>query len=227
MLRYKIAGETWEYNSRRDKLKKQFSQYECLNHNDDVINLGMEGFIDFMNHHSMSAEQGERIYTLQIFADELLKREKLLLHAAVVTVRSRCFVIVGRPGEGKSTLVGLLLEKGGQNCVSIIADDRAVIAQNDNHLEVWNTPWSKKGICCKECNYVVDGIIFIEKCQRYEIYEINDEKAMKLLESMYPHNVWEKIHVVAGKLLKMSKTYKLFNNLIDFDINDFEKVLNG
>ena len=50
---------------------------------------------------------------------------------------------------------------------------------------------------------------------------------MKMLKSMYPHNVWEKIYVVAGKLLKMSKTYKLFNNLIDFDINDFEKVLNG
>ncbi|MCK0127579.1 hypothetical protein [Erythrobacter sp. F6033] len=59
-------------------------------------------------------------------------RAKTCLHAAVLSYNGRAFALTGDKGAGKSTTSAMLLQCGAQ----LVADDIAVIDQDDGHFQV-------------------------------------------------------------------------------------------
>ena len=70
-MRYKIAGEIWEYDTNIVEIINGFSDYESQEYVDEVINLRLDGIDSFCNHYSMLYVQAEKIYIT------LYKQQKL------------------------------------------------------------------------------------------------------------------------------------------------------
>lgn len=68
-----------------------------------------------------------------VLACALSLRGQTCLHASVVAVEDRCFVLLGAKEAGKSTTAAAFSELG----YTVLADDVAVLTQQENHFWVW------------------------------------------------------------------------------------------
>ena len=63
----------------------------------------------------------------------------LMLHAAAIIIKSKCFVLLGEPNAGKSTIAKHCFNKYGIN--SVLCDDIIYLNTVFNRLTVYGTPW--------------------------------------------------------------------------------------
>ena len=111
-MRYYIAGECVEYDSKKKEIRKRFEEYRCKEGRKiDEIVIRLEKLVSFEKiHGNLSDVQCELIYSLQQFFVGLLRKRKLLLHASVVGIGDVGYIFIGYPNVGKSTIAQYFIE---------------------------------------------------------------------------------------------------------------------
>ena len=167
-------------------------------------------------HKSLTIDHCERVYTLQIFATQIIKEQAMVLHASVVVVDDRAVIFCGKRNVGKSTQAKLWLEYYDTRA-KILADDFPLVFIRANKLWVGNTPWSK--LQCAELqnrSFEVLAVCFLQQSSINRITELPTHEAINTLRTMYPTHTWTHSAECASLLLAHTKCYEFKNNA---DIN--------
>ena len=95
-------------------------------------------------------------------AEELLKRNTILLHGSTVAVDGAAYLFTAPCGTGKSTHTRFWRETFGDRCL-MVNDDKAFLQITDSGVLAYGSPWSgKHGLHTNIC-LPLQGICFLSR----------------------------------------------------------------
>lgn len=223
---YNISGEYVRYDSQVTAIIERFKEYETsddISCGDACIKISCSPEL-YRLHSNLTREQWELIDSLQIFSSELLKRGKILIHAAAVVIDGNTYLFAGKAGSGKSTISDIITEQL-KNRAFILSDDRVVIGKVNSKLVAWKTPWSKRGKGYTDTAYAVNGFIILCKSEVFKIERIHKHYAEEYLLDQYPEKCMARVAAVLHDLMENGRFWKLQNNLTDLDVTELIRTL--
>ena len=106
----------------------------------------------------------------------------LLLHAAGVVLNDKCYLFLGKSGDGKTTLA-LNAKKDG---LIVLSDDRIVVKNDKGNSVACGTPFGK--VSDGPISYPIGSIIFLEKHESNIVKTLSRKEAfLKLWEEEFYH----------------------------------------
>jgi len=98
----------------------------------------------FLSHRGILPSAKNETSVLTAFAsDALFAFNRLIIHAAAICRNDRAYLIIGPPGEGKSTQVRML-QKNHPGEFFVICGDRPILKLGKGEIVVHPSPWNGK-----------------------------------------------------------------------------------
>lgn len=122
----------------------------------------------------------ERATIQRRIADQLLRRNTLLLHGSTVAVDGRAYLFTAPCGTGKSTHTRLWREVFGQRAI-MVNDDKPFLKITSSGVLAYGSPWSgKHGLAANVC-VPLKGICLLQRGAENRITRIAPEEAVAVL----------------------------------------------
>lgn len=122
----------------------------------------------------------ERATIQRRIADQLLRRNTLLLHGSTVAVDGRAYLFTAPCGTGKSTHTRLWREVFGQRAL-MVNDDKPFLQITSSGVLAYGSPWSgKHGLAANVC-VPLQGICVLQRGTENRIHRIAPKDAIHLL----------------------------------------------
>lgn len=223
-MKYIIADEIVRFDAEIESLERRFDYYLYqgeIDSNSEIC-LEFDKFYKFRKiHDHLSELQCELIFSLQIFFDKMIKKNKLLLHAGVVVIDGASYIFIGEAGCGKSYFLHRLMEYYPGSY--IFSDDRTVIGIKDKKLWVWNTPWSKNGIKAFDGNSA-NYIFFIKNSNVFDVRKSNVDELATNIKDLYPEEYQDQVYDLLCKIIRKNSCFIIKNDQYSFDIEKLRCV---
>ena len=122
----------------------------------------------------------ERAAIQRKIAEELLKRDTLLLHGSTVAVDGAAYLFTAACGTGKSTHTRLWREVFGDRAV-MVNDDKPFLKFTGNSVTAYGSPWSgKHGLDTNICA-PLKGICVLKRGSENVIRRVEQEAVIEML----------------------------------------------
>lgn len=113
----------------------------------------------------------------EYFGDALLRRNRLIVHAAALRFRDHAWLICGHPGAGKSTQTKLLQELCPGE-FSVICGDRPILDFSaDGQILVHPSPWNGKENWHGAAAAPLKGMILLERGPENRLLSLTENEA--------------------------------------------------
>ena len=117
----------------------------------------------------------ERTVIQEKIAEELLKRDTLLLHGSTVSVDGQAYLFTAPCGTGKSTHTRLWRELFGERAV-MVNDDKAFLELCQDGVWAHGSPWTGKHGIGTNISVPLKGICFLQRGTENRIQKAQPEK---------------------------------------------------
>jgi len=121
----------------------------------------------------------EYILTGVLFAEIALKEGLIALHASAIVLNEKVYLFSAPSGGEKTTIEGLILRVLDETYV--INDDKPLIRKEDDHFEVYGSPWSGKNQVNLNEHFPLNTIFFLEKAKKDEIISLSTKEQIELI----------------------------------------------
>ena len=148
-----------------------------------------------------------------LLARVLANRHGCFLHSGGVILEGQGFLFVGHSGAGKSTLATMLRERA-----EILCDDRMIVRGYQDGFKIYGT-WSHGEIPeVSPGSASLKAILFLEKAGENRLMPLDDKQESIgrilacLIKPLVTADWWEKMLVLAGKIVNKVPCYILYFN---------------
>ena len=146
-------------------------------------------------------------------ADLFVEQNIVVFHSSAICVNGYAFLITARSGVGKSTHSRNLSEYIGDD-FKYINDDKPLVAIEDNHIEVYSSPWNGKERRGNNIHAPLKAVLFLNRGETNTFKKIinKEEIYIKMLSQIYlpkEKSKREKALKVADMLLKNINFYEI------------------
>lgn len=153
----------------------------------------------------------EHLWSAVNFPAQLLKKEILMLHAAVVEYREKAILFLAPTCTGKSTQAKLWEELRGATQVN---GDKAALRISDNRVKACGLPFCGTSDICEVYDLPVAALVILSQAKENEIYRMNGLKALlSVVNNCYGHReipgCSEKTFNLVMKMLEKVPVYSL------------------
>lgn len=114
-----------------------------------------------------------------VYAQAVLKRQAISMHASVVVKDDEAFLFMGKSGTGKSTH-SRLWQRYVPGC-KLLNDDNPIVVMTDEGPWVFGSPWSGKTPCYENRQYPVKGIVRLQQAKENRFMLCKDIDAFTLI----------------------------------------------
>lgn len=115
---------------------------------------------------------------------DILSKDALLLHAAVVEVDGKGYAFLARSGVGKSTHIRLWQEMLGDR-LTVVNGDKPIVRLIDGKFYAYGTPWRGKEGYGSNTKTTLDALCFIERSEENFIEkQTNAQTVNKILKQV-------------------------------------------
>ena len=130
----------------------------------------------------------EYVAVYRKIADKMTEYGGAVFHGAVLDLDGKAYVITARSGVGKTTHIGLWLQKFGER-VSVLNGDKPVIRIIDGVIYAAGTPWNGKEGLGKKGTLPLGGIAFLERGEEnsYKTLSVS-EGLVRFMGQIYMNN---------------------------------------
>ena len=122
----------------------------------------------------------ERATIQRKVADELIKRNTLMLHGSTVAVDGRAYLFTAPCGTGKSTHTRLWRELFGDRAI-MVNDDMPFLQITSNGVLAYGSPWSGKHGLDTNITVPLKGVCILDRGTENRIVSISPEEALPVL----------------------------------------------
>ena len=122
----------------------------------------------------------ERTVIQEKIAEELLKRDILLLHGSTVAVDGQAYVFTAPCGAGKSTHTRLWREQFGSRAV-MVNDDKVFLQLRPEGIWAYGSPWTGKHGIGTNISVPLKGICFLHRGTENRIQKAQPQKWLQEL----------------------------------------------
>ena len=120
-------------------------------------------------------DMAEFICLHRSLAYQIIRRDRFLLHGAVIQVDGKAYIFTARSGVGKTTHIRLWMERFGDS-VRVVNGDKPILWKKDGLWLACGTPWcGKEHMTSLDC-VPVAGLCFLERAQTNEIHPASPEE---------------------------------------------------
>jgi len=160
-----------------------------------------------------------------MIASDLQKRQLLLLHSAsFLTFKNKAVLIVGKPGDGKSTTLRKLVPP-----LLPLSDDMTLLSIQEGQIMAYPSPFNSKLSLSQTPNqaFPVSGVIFPSKSTKLSVIKTDSTTALfNLLDQTLLPLKSKKITKIALEYLRplSLKTYFLKHRIHDDILDTVEKI---
>lgn len=127
----------------------------------------------------------EELAVYRKICEKLPYYDRFLFHGSALAVDGEGFLFTAPSGTGKSTHARLWREFFGDK-VTMINDDKPVIASQGNEIRIFGTPWNGKHRLGENISVPLKAICFIQRGENNSIIEVSREELLpKLLGQVY------------------------------------------
>lgn len=126
-----------------------------------------------------------------LFSMATAEKGTALFHSAVVSLKGRGYMFLGKSGTGKSTHASLWVKnvKGAE----LVNDDNPVVrVMDDGRAVVFGSPWSGKTPCYRNVSYPLGGIVQLSQAPYNKIRRLGGIEAYVSLVSSISGKRWER-----------------------------------
>lgn len=113
-----------------------------------------------------------------------------LFHAAVVSLRGRAYMFLGKSGTGKSTHARLWLKH--MEGTELVNDDNPVVRVDGGTATVYGSPWSGKTPCYRNVSYPLAGIVRLSQAPYNKIRRLAGVEAYAAIVPSISGKRWDK-----------------------------------
>ena len=113
----------------------------------------------------------------------------LLVHACAISYEQSGFLFLGSSGSGKTTLVDLFANNSE---ALILNDDRIIIRQINQQLQIYGTPWHGTGCFANNYTAPLKAIYFLKQSSQNEIVAMDSLAAVSRLFVTCFSALWDK-----------------------------------
>lgn len=113
------------------------------------------------------------------FAQAIVYRGGLCIHASVVALSEKGYLFMGKSGTGKSTHARLWLRAFPQ--ARLLNDDFPALRLRGGEPRVYGTPWSGKTPCYKKESYPVGGLVRLSQAGENRFVPLGDVEAFSAI----------------------------------------------
>lgn len=132
-----------------------------------------------------SASIAEFVCLYRAIAERLPDYDRFVLHGATIQLDGRAFVFTAKSGTGKSTHIGLWMQRYG-DAVRIVNGDKPILWKKDGVFLACGTPWcGKEGLTSTDC-VPVAGLCLLERAAENTI---RPASAKELVEAVF-HQIY-------------------------------------
>lgn len=190
----KICGLTMEIEPMFCSTKEYFKKYLSCEPGDSCVTVTRENLAYEQRMLDLEAEQEglrfrkftdpflERASIQRRFADALIRRNVLLMHASAIAVDGRAYLFTAPTGTGKSTHTRLWRRLFGDGAV-MVNDDKPFLEITGGGVLVYGSPWSgKHGLDSNIC-VPLEGICILRRGAENRICRAEPTAAFALLKN--------------------------------------------
>ena len=159
------------------------------------------------------------------FSDELLKHDRVVIHAAAVRWNDRAYLICAASGTGKSTQASMLqsLHPGE---FSVICGDRPILQFHEKEIWVHPSPWNGKENWYGAEAAPLAGLVLLERGEQNSICALSNRDAALPFYMQFIQTYWRienicKIAELETRLLQAVPAWKLTT----YQVPDSTKLL--
>ena len=167
----------------------------------------------------LSLLEHEYMWTGAGFCDGLIGYDGFMLHASGVVYENKAYLFSAPSGTGKSTHTGIWRRAFGEDKTFIINDDKPVIRIIDGQAIAFGTPWSGKTDHNENVGVPLQGICFVERCEKNWIEPMSPKDAIHRIldQTIRPQDSknMSKLLELLDKVLSSVKVYTLHCNMED------------
>lgn len=124
----------------------------------------------------------ESLAVYRKICERLLDEDILLFHCSALAIDGKAYLFTGPSGTGKSTHARLWRERFGEQ-VTMINDDKPLLAFGENGIAVYGTPYSGKHRLQTNTCAPVEGIVFLKQAPENRIRRMTASEAYPSLLS--------------------------------------------
>ncbi len=130
----------------------------------------------------------EYVAVYRKIADKLSEYGGAVFHGAVIVLDEKAYIITARSGVGKTTHIGLWLEKFGER-VYILNGDKPVIRLINGKIYACGTPWNGKEGYGRPGNLPLAGIAFLNRAEENSYVKLSPKDALvRFMGQIYMNN---------------------------------------
>lgn len=149
---------------------------------------------------------------------EVIKRDAILVHSAVIELDGQAYAFLARSGTGKSTHIALWRRAIGDR-VQIVNGDKPIYRLIDGVWYAYGTPWCGKEGWNKNTRAPLKALCYIERAPENSIEKIStaDSATRLMRQILMPTDAEGAIHTlsIADELLKSVSSWLLRCNISD------------
>lgn len=182
--------------------------------------------------HAIQSEwQLERSAIYRKVAEEMIDRERILIHGSALSMDGNGYLFIAPSGTGKSTHAALWRKVFGDR-VMMINDDKPLVHVNENEIVIYGTPWDGKHRLSTNTGVPLKAICRIIRHETNSIRRVFKEEGMiRLLEQTYRPVRQDRVLKTLDMLKKITDripVYDLYCNMeTDAAITAYQELIKG
>ena len=154
----------------------------------------------------------ERATIQRKIADELLKRNVLMLHGSTVAVDGKAYLFTAACGTGKSTHTGLWREVFGERA-QMVNDDKPFLEIKSDGVIAHGSPWSGKHGLDTNISVPLKGICILQRGKENVIRPLPAVSAVEMLRHQsYGDSDPEKMYALVDSLTEHIPLWEMYCN---------------
>ena len=222
ILTVKIADKVIQLNVIHPELKDFFKDYlVCDQEPDFMLSWSREDILseqDTLSEETFPEEYLETLTILRKIAEVFPAHNRFLIHGASISYKNKAYLFCAPSGTGKSTHIRLWREYLGAD-VGIVNGDKPFISLENDMPRIYGTPWAGKENWQKNCDFVLDGICFIQRGTQNRIRKLKPSEIIPLL---FKQVYLPKDPLSAGQTLELADilTKKVPLYILECDISE-------
>lgn len=208
MLKIKIADFVIEIDNKYDFLADMCKDYISSDDRVDfsvfVTDAEIEAERATSDDKSLPCGYLEAVCVYRKICLEVLERDAILVHSAVVEAHGQAYAFLARSGTGKSTHISLWKRAYGDE-VQIINGDKPICRYIDGAWYAYGTPWCGKEGWHRNTRAKLKAICYIERGEVNSIEKLTPaDSASRFMKQI----------LIPRDMNKMSKTFEIVDRIL-------------